>query len=139
MYRIADRFLPRPRIVRHVLDPAVAREDGGRRACAPPGKARDAVGVVADEREEVRNRGRLDAELLDHSRLVEHAFARPIEAHDARAANALREIFVGRANEHLGDLRLRRRDRGCGRERVVGLAGSAVALLFGWMMVTYVP
>ena len=61
------------------------------------------------------------AELRAHAVLVERRAPDPVEAHDARAAHALREVLVRRADHDLLDVALRREARGGRRERVVAL------------------
>ena len=61
-----------------------------------------------------------------HPVLVERRAAHPVEAHDARAAHALREILVGRADHDLLDARVR-----ANRAAAVASASSASNSIIG--------
>ncbi len=98
----------------------VARENGGGRLRAPAGEPREPVSVVADQREPVGDRRRRHAELLSHRGLVEQAPLPAVELDDPRIVDALGEILVVRADDHLLDARVVGRDPGGGGERVVG-------------------
>ena len=91
------------------------------RALAPALEAGDAVGGVADEREQVGDRFGRDAVLLDDGGLVEHDVLEAIPRHDARADHALAQVLVDRDDANLLDARVLREVRGGGRDRVVGL------------------
>src|SRR5439155_18806711 len=63
--------------------------------------ARIAVRGVADEGQEIGDQFRIDAELRADGSGVEDSVPPPIDLHDALAADALRELFVGRPNADL--------------------------------------
>jgi hypothetical protein len=99
----------------------VPGEHDGRRLGAPSGKAREPVGAVAHEREQVGDRGWAHAELLPHASLVEQPPAAAVELHDPRLGHALREVLVGRADQHLLDSAVGSGMLGRGGQGVVGL------------------
>ena len=77
----------------------------------PTLEAGEAVGAVAHEGELVGDRLGRHAELLpDAVGVVERPALAPVELHDL-AADALAEVLVGRADEHLLDPVVGRRDR----------------------------
>ena len=87
-----------------------------------PGNARVAVGRVADQRQEVGDQERVDAELLAHAVLVPDGVRPAVDLHDPARAHALGEILVGRPDPHLLDPRVlvggpRRRRRARRRPR----------------------
>ena len=96
-------------------------ENGSRRLRAPARQARIAVGRVADQREVVGDRRRRDAELLDDAGLVARDARPAIQLDDARAAHALGEVLVRRADDHAFDTRIASRRHRPGGERIVRL------------------
>ena len=98
-----------------------ACQDGGRRLRAPAAQPRIAIRGIADEREVIGNRFRLHSEGRDHAGLVADDVRAPVQLHDARALDRLREIFVGRADDHAVHPRIPGRRRGRGGQRVVRL------------------
>ena len=80
-----------------------------------------AVGAIADQREPIGHRRRPHAEFLDDTALVERLAPHAIEAHDALALHALREILVGRAHDDAFDGARSGEARRGRRERVVAL------------------
>ena len=96
------------------------REQRGRGLRAEPGQSGKPVGGVTDQREPIGDRLGRDAELVADAVGVEQNVAAPVELHDL-AADALAEVLVGCADDHLLDALVGGRDRGRARERVVGL------------------
>src|SRR4029453_8586705 len=86
---------------RDVLELLIDSQHGRCGLRAEPGKAREAVGAVADESEGVGDRRGADAALLAHALLVDHEVLAPIELHDPLADDALPEILVRSAEEDL--------------------------------------
>ena len=91
------------------------------RALAPAVEPRDPVRRIADEREQVGNDCRHDAELRADARLVERDVLPAVPLDDARADHALAHVLVDRADPHLLDALVRRRVRGRRRDRIIGL------------------
>ena len=77
--------------------------------------------AVADERQVVGNRDRFDAKLRDHACLVANDVLATIELDDSGPSYALREVFVGCANEHPIDRRVFLGGEGGGRQGIIGL------------------
>ena len=84
------------------------------------------------------NRLGQDAELLEDALIVERDPISAVQLDDARALNALREVFVGSADDYAIDPRVMTRLGCSGGERVIGLelhhgpndeAGSRESLL----------
>ena len=119
--RAAHGHGPVGRSLGDLLEVPVAREHRRRGRLPPPRQARIAVGAVADEREPVRNRPGIDAELGAHRRLVATLAGAAIELDDPIAAHALRQVLVRRAHDHLLDPRVGRGHLGRRAQRVVGL------------------
>ena len=88
---------------------------------SPACETRIAVGAVPHQGQIIGDRRGRDAELLDDARLVADRPCATIHLHDARAANRLRQILVGRADEHAIHARIRRGRRRGSRQRVVSL------------------
>ncbi len=116
-----SRHIPLRAVLGDVLEMGIPAEQSGHRLRAEARQPRKAIGAVAHQREVVGDRRRPDAELLPHSVLVDHDALAPIELHDPRAGDALAEILVGRAEEHLVDSPVLLGDRGRSRHRVIGL------------------
>jgi hypothetical protein len=58
------------------------------------------ISGVANQREVIRNRLRRHSELLDHAGLIEGDARTAVQLHHPRAADALREVLVGCADNH---------------------------------------
>ncbi len=102
---------------------APAAQHRGRRLGAPTRQAREPVGRVAHERQQVGDRcGRHAQALLDPGGVELLALA-PVELHHL-AAHALAEVLVRRADHHPLDPVVRRGHHGGGRHAVVGLVGD---------------
>ena len=87
-----------------------------------PGRPGIAVGGVADQREVVGDRRRAARRTSRSTPASSRIVARAaIQLHDARAAHALREVLVRRADDHALDARVARRRRRRRRQRIVGL------------------
>ena len=97
-----------------------AGQHRGRGLGAPSRQTRIPVRRVADEREVVRNRRWGHAELCDDAGFVEGDPLTAIHLHDSRAADALCQILVGSADEHLLDAAVDRRCHRRRRERIIG-------------------
>ena len=97
----AYRDAPVRRIGRDRFDAGEARQHRRRRLRAPAGEAREAVRAVADERQVVGDGRRRHAELRDHAVLVADNAGAAVELHDLTAHDALRQVFVRRADQHL--------------------------------------
>lgn len=117
----AHGHVPRARVERDGLERAVAAEHRRGALRAPPRDAGDPVGAVADEGEQVRDRGGGHAVLGEDPRLVEHDVAHAIPRDDALADHALAEVLVRRGEHHALDARVAREARGRGGDGVVGL------------------
>src|SRR5690606_16207029 len=102
----SDLAGPRRRVRGDRLDRAVGAEDGRGALLAPARDAGDAVGGVADQGEEVGDRGGRDAEPARDALLVGALALAAVPEHDAPAAHALAEVFVGAADAHLVDARI---------------------------------
>ncbi len=90
---------PRPPVGRDRFEVAELGEHRRGRFRAPSLQSRISVGAVADQRQVVRDRRRRHAELRDDAGFVANRARAPIHLHDARAADALREILVRRADD----------------------------------------
>ena len=88
---------------------------------APAAQAWKPIGRIADERQVVGDRRGRHAELRDDAGFVADGARAAIHLHDPRAAHRLREILVGRADQHPIDARVRGRRHRRRRQRVVGL------------------
>ncbi len=119
--RIADVGVPVVPVTGNGFETAEPGKDGGGRFRSPAPQTRIAVGGVADERQIVGYRRRPHAELRDDSGLVAQLARAAIELDDARAPDALGEIFVGRADDHAVHTRVRIECRRGRRQRVVSL------------------
>src|SRR5437868_9208304 len=87
--------VPLAPILRNLLQMAKSGQYRGSRFRAPARQSRIPIRRVAHEREVVGNRRRFHAELLDDTRFVELLARAALQLHDARAADALREILLG--------------------------------------------
>ena len=97
----------------------VARQERRRGLLPEAGQARDPVGGVADQRQEVGDALRPDAAPGPQGLLVDLAAPDPVHLHHPAAGEALAEVLVRREDAHLLDLVA---EAGGGRgERVVGL------------------
>ena len=98
----------------------VLGEHGRRRLRAPPRESGIAIGRIADKRQVIGNRLGRDAELRDHTGLVACRSRSPIHLHDTRAADRLRQVLVGRADQDALYSRIGRSGFGSCRQRIVG-------------------
>ena len=98
----------------------IAGQDCGGGFGAPSGEAGVAVGAVADDGEVVGDGCGRDAEFGDDAGFVAHDVLAAIELDDAGADDTLAEIFVGRADEDLGDACVLRCFGGSCGEGVIG-------------------
>ena len=119
--RIHDVDVPETPVVRNRLEMDVAGEDGPRRLRAPAGQSGIPVRRVTDEGEVIGYRHRRYAELRDHRGFVPDGPRSAIQLDDPRAAHALGEILVGRADDHAFDAPVVRRRRSGGGQGIVGL------------------
>src|SRR5580704_18941719 len=69
--------------------------------CAPSRQTREAIGRIADDRQEIRNGLRLDSELRHDSVLIAQDFTSPVQLNDSCAHHTLTEIFVRSTNQDL--------------------------------------
>ena len=72
------------------------------------GNAGIAVGGIADEREQIGNQRRIDAELLADGGGIANDFAATVDLHHARASHALRQVLIGCPDGDFLDLLLLR-------------------------------
>ncbi len=99
----ANGDLPVRGIGGDLLEVHPAGQDGGRRLGAPSGEPREPVRTVADEGEVIGDGRGADAELCHDTGLVDQEVLAAIELDDAGARDALPEVLVGRADDHLLD------------------------------------
>jgi hypothetical protein len=111
--------IPGGRIVGDVLEVAVAAQDGCSRLRTEARQPGDAVGGVADQREQIRDRRGWDPGAVDHPCLVEEQVPTPVDLHDVLAADDLAEVLVGGEDADLIGLVSEAQSGRC--ERVVGL------------------
>ena len=107
--RTGDADVPVVPVRRDRFEVDEPREHGGGRLCAPAGQTGKAIGRIADERQVIRDRRRRHAELRDHPRSSTTCSRAAVQLHDARSADALREVFVRRADVNAADARVARR------------------------------
>src|SRR6266576_2790779 len=88
---------------------------------ADPGDPGVAVRRIAYEREQVRNKRRIDAELFAYPGGIANRFAPAVDLHHARTAHALRQILIGRPDGDFLDLLVLRRERRGRSGRIIGL------------------
>ena len=108
-------------VVGNGVDMAVMGEHGRGRLAAPAGQAREAVGAVADESQPVGYRRRANPVARPDTVVVGDHPRAAVELDDAMADDALGEVLVGGADQHLVDATVVRRHRRRRREGVVGL------------------
>ncbi len=112
---------PLPMVVGDPVDVAELRQHARGRLGTPALQPRIAVGAVADQRQVVGDRRRRHAELRDDTGLVAQDPAQAVELDDASPLDALRQVLVGRADEHALDPRILGGPGRGGAKRVVGL------------------
>src|SRR5215469_11993267 len=88
-------------IFRNFFKMPISRQHSGGALLAPSGNARISVSTISRQAQKVRDRRRLDSKLLLHSGLIPQNLASTIELHYARTDDALRQVLIWRANEHL--------------------------------------
>jgi hypothetical protein len=113
--------VPVARPGRDRVDRAVPAEDRGGRLGAPAGQPRIAIGCVADEGQEIGDRRRLDAPLLEHAVPVIGDRPAPVAEDDPIVDDALGHVLVGGADDDLLHRRISPEPGGGRADRVVGL------------------
>src|SRR5579863_10483830 len=98
--RVGGVHPPLARVQRDGFEMDKLGQDRGRRLRAPARQSRIAIGRIAHECEIVGDRYWRDAELLDHTRLVQGDTRPAIQLDDAGAAHTLGEVLVWRADDY---------------------------------------
>src|SRR5205085_3974251 len=93
--------MPISPVLWNILQTGVVRKNQSCGLRTPSSQTREAIRGIANHCQIVWNRFGSDSELVDNTGFIAQEVASAIELHDARADNALTEIFVGRANEDL--------------------------------------
>src|SRR5438128_6191521 len=93
--------MPLPPISRNLLKLPVARPGRGCGFLAPAGYAWKSIGAIPEHGQIVRNRLWLHTELCLYGSFVAQDAPPPIQLNDSCAYNALPEVFVWSANNHL--------------------------------------
>src|SRR2546426_8650823 len=93
--------MPVSPFLRNVLKVVISRKGDGCGFFSPSRHTRKSIGAVAKHGQVVRNRLRLHTELGHHAGLVAQDVAPAVQLNNSRANDALAEIFVRGANDHL--------------------------------------
>ncbi len=106
---------------RKVFNGSVAIQQSCGRHRADSGDARISVCGVANQSQEVRNQMRIDAKFLAHAVCISDRLCFAVDLHNAIAADALRQVLIGRPDANLLDASIFGRNSRGRSEGVIGL------------------
>src|SRR6185295_13567725 len=116
----SNRGVPCSRIFWDVLEMVILRKTQRRGLWSPPSHAGKSIGAVSHYCQVVGNRFGFHTEFIDDARFVADDFSPAVQLNDSRTDDALREIFIWSADDHLADSLI----SGCyvcgRRERIIG-------------------
>ncbi len=113
--------MPLHPILRDIFQMGIKRQHRSRALCSPPLHTRKSVRAVPHYPQIIRNRLRLHAELGHHAQLIPKKILSPIQLHHPCAHDALAQIFVWRANQHLPHAIIQGSLRRGRSQRIIGL------------------